>query len=79
MDYDSNVIEKCILYSKQINSRFYRSILATWEMLKENAGKSKNFAFICSEINFSLYFTLEKYITYYISIKIQPCFIYSIF
>ena len=38
-------------------------------ILTENADKSSNFTFICSKINFSANFTVENYMTYYITIK----------
>ena len=46
------------------------------ENIKKNTDKSKNLAFICSEIIVSLNFAIERYMARYISIKkIHPFFI----
>ena len=67
MDCDTKFIEKVYLAFKQ----------AIWDIFK-NTDKNRNFVFMSSELNISLNFTFQKYITCYISLKNSAIF-YLIF
>ena len=78
MGYGSKYNKKMYLVFQQVNRSFYRSILTIWEILKVYADNNKYFAFICSQMNVSFNFALEKCVTCYLSKNYYALF-YTIF